>query len=545
MSRDVAQALKEIGTRSQDGYNRPGVWVGRVEDIDDPQRLNRVRVRVFAIHGDKRSTPTTALPWCEVSDFGGGGFDYGSGGSLYPVGSTVWVSFEMGDDRRPVVLGGRRGAAVRDDKNPVEFLTVDGRSYNQVEQTWLPEEGNEIPKDVFDDSSNDDTHPTRCVWKKSYKGHTIMCEDRDGFEFLKIIDRAGQVIEMNCPVTVEDNANNAQQRGNRNASNDTQLPQSVLVNQKAFIRIKDAGGQEILLEGSGGNEKIAIRSRNRQGSSRQTILLDSSKGREKIVIVDKQNNQISIDPNQADQSIVMQDYSGNKVTFDAENGRLLIESKSTEEHQGSAYSYNFGADSTGIIGGNDDKKILGNKFLDVLNDFTTAVSGAASSIYSGTVQWQVVNSPASGAPAGTPLSFEIALGGFNVNSQLATDPMSITALAGDIELETLAGNISASTLTGNVNMTTLSGQGEFGTEAGSTTIKGPLGINLGFPAAFSVTFGETVAQAFTAIGASAAGDVRLLFGAIPIPPTTLLALPGILAPLSAPGVLFSLLNKSQ
>ena len=40
------------------------VFEGQIEDIDDPLKLHRVRVRVFAVHcEDKKKVPTVALPW--------------------------------------------------------------------------------------------------------------------------------------------------------------------------------------------------------------------------------------------------------------------------------------------------------------------------------------------------------------------------------------------------------------------------------------------------------------------------------------------------
>ena len=40
------------------------VFEGQIEDIDDPLKLHRVRVRVFAFHNeDRKKVPTVALPW--------------------------------------------------------------------------------------------------------------------------------------------------------------------------------------------------------------------------------------------------------------------------------------------------------------------------------------------------------------------------------------------------------------------------------------------------------------------------------------------------
>lgn len=539
---EVAWALQEVGERSQDVYGRFGLWPGRVEDVDDPQRLGRVRVRIFHLNGDKRSTPTTGLPWASVLSLGGGGFDYGSGGRNYIVGSTVMVAFQQGDERSPVVVGGLHGAPIRDGVNPVEYLTVDGQSQNEIEQTWQPEEGNEIPKDVFGDAADGDTHPTRTVWQKSYKGHTIMCEDRDGLEFLKIIDRAGQVIEMNCPVTEEENANNGQQRGNRNASNDTQLPQSALINQKAFIRLKDVGGQEILLDGSGGNEKIILRSRNRQGSSRQTVVISSAKGREKIEIQDKQGNRVTVDPNSAKESIVLIDYSGNKATFNAEDGLIEFRGSAGELHETGSFTATFDQEKTESIGGNETTRVLGNKFLDVMNDLTTSISGMTSAVFGGALQATLANTPASGVPATTALSVEIAQGGALISTVIG-DLDFITA-AGNIEVSTTlgnadflatTGNVTVNAGTGNITVTATVGDAELGSLSSTTTIQGPLGISLGgVAAAFTICRGDQTASALNLISTVGVADVRVVMG-IPVPPVSWLNLPALLQPFITAG----------
>lgn len=424
MSKGVADALQELDN-SNDGYNRIGLWVGRVEDVDDPSQLNRVRVRIFHLHGDKRSTPTNALPWCEVVDFGGGGFDYGSGGRLYPEGSTVWLAYEMGDEDRPVVIGGRRGSPVRDDKNPVEFLTTDGTSQSKVEDTWLPEEGNEIPKDIFADSADEDTHPTRSVWNKSFRGHTILVEDRRGREFLRIIDRAGQVIEMDCPVDATTDENNSEQRGNRNAIDDTQVSQSSLVNGRAFIRLKDIAGQEVILDGKSNGEEIRLTSRNRQGSVAQQVVLSSAKGREKIELIDKAGNKITIDPN-SDKSITITDASDNEISFDNENGEVnYIAANSAVETVGSDKTVNVTGKLEETIGGDRNQEVLGNAFLSALNDLSANVSGMTSALLSGAMQVQVVNAPADGIPK--------------------TRGMDVNVSAGNARLQTTLGNINLET----------------------------------------------------------------------------------------------------
>lgn len=434
MSNEVNWALGEIGDQSQDVYGRIGLWPGRVEDIDDPQQLGRIRVRIFHLHGDNRSTPISGLPWAKVLSLGGGGYDYGSAGSQYIVGSTVLVAFEQGDERAPIVLGGIHGAPVRDAKNPVEYLTVDGRTYSQVDSAWVPEEGNEVPKDVFGDSAEGDTHPTRTVWKKSYKGHTILCEDRDGFEFFRIVDRAGQVVELNCPVTDSANANNAQQRGHRNAIDDTQLAQSDLVNGRAYIRLKDVAGQEIILDGQQNSEEIRLVSRNRQGSTTQKITLSSAKGREKIEIIDKAGNRIIVDPNSS-KSIQILDIAGNEIYFSSEDGiAKYIAASNAEEIVGRAKTVEVTGKLQETIGGDRDVRVLGNAFLSALNDLSANVTGMTSAILSGALQVQVVNAPADGTPKEYGMDVNVATGHARMKTEI-----------GNTEMETTLGNVNVVT----------------------------------------------------------------------------------------------------
>ncbi|MCG8434349.1 MAG: phage baseplate assembly protein V [Gammaproteobacteria bacterium] len=460
-------AIEDIA-RSQKSEVRSGLWTGRVESVDDPLRANRVRVRIFQLHGDKRSTPTTALPWCETMDIGGGLPDSGSGGRLYPVGAVVWIMFNQGDEDHPIVMGGRRGLSPRrDDINPQEFLTVDGRSDNQVEATWLPRSDNELPVDVFSDSVDGDNHPTRTVWAKSFRGHTILVEDREGQEFLRITDRAGQVIEMNCPVTEEANENNAQQRGSRNSIDDNQISQDNLVDGRAFVRIKDVAGQEIVLDGKRSAEEIRLTSRSRQGGTVQQIVLSSAKGREKIEIVDKQGNTFLMDPNDPT-PIQIFDYSGNRIEFDAENGQVRSVSNSElQETVGKNKIQSVSGRKQSTVGGDLRERTLGNRFLEVLNDFTTSVNGFTNQILTGAVDIQVVNTSPTGSPADLAYAVNAAIGAIKLSSQMNTEPMEFSTLLGDILINTLSGNVTAHTDLGDIEASTSSGDASLSTQSGN------------------------------------------------------------------------------
>jgi len=216
------------------------------------------------------------------------------------------------------------------------------------------------------------------------------------------------------------------------------------------------------------------------------------------------------------------------MTFNAEDGLLEFAGLSGEQHTTGLYTANIGQDKTQVIGGNDDKKVLGNKFLDILNDLAASINGATSAVFGGIVQATIANSPANGVPEATALSVELALGGASITSQLATDPMTFGTLVGDVNITTGAGNLLVETSVGNAKL---------GSVSGITEIEGPVGIHLG-GTTFGIAFGETIQTIFTALS----GDVRVGFSGVPIPPS-----PGLLAALTAnnlPGVLFSLLNKT-
>lgn len=70
-------------------------WFGRVEDREDPEQLGRVRVRVFNLHGDEASMPTSTLRWSPVimPVTNAGQFGIGRSPTGIQVGTIVWGCF--------------------------------------------------------------------------------------------------------------------------------------------------------------------------------------------------------------------------------------------------------------------------------------------------------------------------------------------------------------------------------------------------------------------------------------------------------------------
>lgn len=76
-----------------------GVYSGIVKSIDDPKRLGRIKVISPNVYGDDLS------PWVTPCFPTGVGVDSGDI-SIPPLHSYVWITFEEGDARSPIFLGG-------------------------------------------------------------------------------------------------------------------------------------------------------------------------------------------------------------------------------------------------------------------------------------------------------------------------------------------------------------------------------------------------------------------------------------------------------
>ena len=85
-------------------YLHVGIMFGIVEDVDDPEQLGRVRIRIKQLHSENRDEiPTDRLPWAPLVSMGGF-----TGHGMYwtpVVGSQVAVAFFHGSPEYPVCLG--------------------------------------------------------------------------------------------------------------------------------------------------------------------------------------------------------------------------------------------------------------------------------------------------------------------------------------------------------------------------------------------------------------------------------------------------------
>ena len=91
------------------GHGKSNFWYGVVEDINDPEKLGRIRVRVFGYHSNnKQDIPTAHLPWAYVIQHIRSASINGIGESPTGIlqGSHVVGFFRDGcNSQEPIVMG--------------------------------------------------------------------------------------------------------------------------------------------------------------------------------------------------------------------------------------------------------------------------------------------------------------------------------------------------------------------------------------------------------------------------------------------------------
>lgn len=94
--------MPAIPPESQD-HKLPGIYRGIIEVVTDPEQRKRYRVRV---EGNiyPAEVESDHLPWAEIGTTFGGQF-FGDI-PVFAVGDAVWIMFEGGDRRFPVIMGG-------------------------------------------------------------------------------------------------------------------------------------------------------------------------------------------------------------------------------------------------------------------------------------------------------------------------------------------------------------------------------------------------------------------------------------------------------
>jgi hypothetical protein len=302
-------------------------WYGKyrafVRDNHDPERLGRCRLEVPAVLGTGKDN------WSEWASpcFPYGGNDDVGMFFVPEEGASVWAEFEGGQVQYPIWVGvwlarSNPGEQPHESKRLCESPTC--------QDCEDAKEHIENPDDL--EHKKYHAHPPfycprRKVLFKSETGHTIVVDDKDGEEFLRIIDRAGQIIEMLCPVKPESQAGNAMPRGTRDAVQGNQLNAGDMVGGRASIEIADLSRQTLRFEAWKDEEKIHIQSCNAGRSRWQKILLDTTKEREKIHVWGLNGEQyVLIDSTKDAERIQVKDKAGSDVILDATSGNVVVRS---------------------------------------------------------------------------------------------------------------------------------------------------------------------------------------------------------------------------
>ena len=121
----------EFEVNSQNQFVGFVLWVGIVEDIFDPSKLGRVRVRAIGFHNpDRIKMPTASLPWAPVIKSPTGA----DSNSRLGMGDWVTGYFLDGlEGQRPTVLGKYDGVYSRD-PNLISNILLDPNYGNSIIQ---------------------------------------------------------------------------------------------------------------------------------------------------------------------------------------------------------------------------------------------------------------------------------------------------------------------------------------------------------------------------------------------------------------------------
>lgn len=181
---DLTNSARKKIAESTPEINPNAFYIGIVTNTNDFYKIGRVQVRIPMIHGgasfQRNYLPDSALPWAKPAIMIGAGNDMGQ--FIVPAkGTRVVVSFECGDLKRPLYFGCLPSLHKLD-----KYYNDNTCIYGGAEITIKDDDR---IKDLKENTSQQ-------VIYKSFKGATIIIDDQDGEENIKIIDQAGQVFEM-------------------------------------------------------------------------------------------------------------------------------------------------------------------------------------------------------------------------------------------------------------------------------------------------------------------------------------------------------------
>ena len=195
------------------------IYLGIVEDRNDPEKLGRVRVRIIGIHSPSQSDlPTAALPWSTVMLPSTSPGMNGMGQNPFLVeGSWVVVMFMDSEYQEPLVLGSIAGKTTeKRDKNAgfsdprghyprnnqLDESDINLRSRGEFDRRLRKEANYLEPDDPYASK-----YPFNHVFE-SESGHLIEFDDTPDNERINIQHRTGAFIEIDKDGNMRIRANN-------------------------------------------------------------------------------------------------------------------------------------------------------------------------------------------------------------------------------------------------------------------------------------------------------------------------------------------------
>lgn len=177
----ISEANKNIRNNTKVDFTM--FYRGIVISVDDPMKLGRAKIRVPSIHGSNKYNenyvPDSALPWATPAVWANAGNDMGEFNPPTP-GNRVFLTFEAGDSQYPIYFGGIPTKIGKTKYYKPEVGILMGSTQNIDDDDYI--------KDMT-------TGKERVIYK-SFKGATIIVDDFDGNEYIKIIDQSGQTFTM-------------------------------------------------------------------------------------------------------------------------------------------------------------------------------------------------------------------------------------------------------------------------------------------------------------------------------------------------------------
>lgn len=130
-------------------------FIGTVLDINDPEELGRLKVRIFGIHSDNtQDIPASALPWAHVVApiTEGGSSGIGTNVGIKPLAQVYGIFIDGKNSQVPLILGSipkiesqrREAVDVKSIKDPDNTELRGGTNIEKAFNFFISEEGGEF-----------------------------------------------------------------------------------------------------------------------------------------------------------------------------------------------------------------------------------------------------------------------------------------------------------------------------------------------------------------------------------------------------------------